>query len=160
MSATHATCSRCGTAMSVQPLDPVCGKHGILKVTIIHLPVLVCANVHRRFAGRDFHMRFLDRILGEELKKIPAADPRGFLFRRYHCGACGARLDRSAMYEGTFDCDIAIEELPGFRVELAVPVVRCGSCGREQVRSLQKIRQLAPRAFLRAFRAADLVSRS
>jgi hypothetical protein len=157
MAAMHVACRECGAGMSVQPLDPVCGRHGILKVTIIHLPVLVCANVHRRFAGHDFHMRFLDRILGEELKKIPAANSRGFLFRRHHCGACGARLDGSAMYEETFDFDIAIGELPGFRVELAVPVVRCGSCGRQQVRSLQKIRQLAPRAFWRAFQAADLV---
>lgn len=157
MAATHVACRKCGAGMSVQPLDPVCGKRGILKVTIIHLPALVCANVHRRFAGHDFPVRLLDRIVGEEVKNIPAANPRGFIFRRYHCGACGARLGGGATREEVFDFDIAIEDLPGFRVELAVPVVCCGSCGREQVRSLRKIQRLAPRAFWRAFRAADLM---
>ena len=156
MAGTRAICTRCRAEMTLQPIDPVCGEQGVLKVILIHLPALVCPNVHRRFAVPDFPMLLLDRLAGEEVTKLPAGEERGLLFKHYHCSACGARLGGGEAREETFDFDIALKGLPPFRVELAVPLYRCASCGREQIRSLEKIRKLVPPATAHALKVADL----
>lgn len=156
MAEARATCKQCKAEMRLLPIDPTCGVHGALKVTLMQLPALVCPNAHRRFTERDFPMVLLDRVAGEEMPKLPSGEKRGLLIKHYHCGACGARLSAGAGREETFDFDIALEGLPGFRVELTVPLHTCTSCGKEQVRSLQEMQELTPPAMARAFKAADL----
>jgi hypothetical protein len=156
MAEARATCKQCKTEMTLQPIDPVCGAQGALKVTLMQLPALVCPNTHRRFALRDFPMVLLDRVAGEEMPKLPAGEKRGLLIKHYHCGACGARLSEGEGREETFDFDVALEGLPRFRVELTVPLHKCTSCGKEQVRSLQEMQELTAPAMARAFKAADL----
>lgn len=155
MTEAHARCSECGTAMTLQPGDPVFGSSGALKVVLLHLPELVCVNQHRRFATADFPGRLLERVRGEEMAKLPAAAARGWLIKRYACGECGAKL-RGESEEETFDFDIALEDLPPLRVEVTVPLARCAGCGKAQVRSLAGLRKLLAPAMAQAFRAAGL----
>lgn len=156
MTATTKTCKQCRAEMSLQRLDPVCGEQGVLKVTLIQLPAFVCPNQHRHFALRDFPMVLLDRVASEEMMKLAAGEKRGLIFKHYHCGGCGAALAKGEGREETFDSDVTLEGLSPFRVELTVPVYKCPSCGKEQVRSLKEIQELAAPAMAHAFKAADL----
>lgn len=142
--------------MTLQPVDPVFGEQGVLKVVLLQLPALACINQHRRFAMPDFPRLLIDRVVGEEMATLPAARARGWLFKRYACGGCGAKLRSGEGREETFDFDIALAELPPLRVEVTVPLYTCASCGKEQIRSLGKMRKLVPAAMAHAFRAAGL----
>ncbi len=155
MAETRTICKLCRAEMTLQPIDPVCGKAGVLQVTLIQLPSWVCPNLHRRFAVPDFPL-LLERVAGEEMAKLPAGEKRGVLFKHYHCRACGAKLGDGEARTETFDFDVAFKGLAPFRVELDVPVYRCVSCGKEQMRSFQKMRQLMPPAMAHAFKVAEL----
>lgn len=156
MTATSMTCKQCKTGMSLQPLDPVCGEQGVLKVTFIQLPALVCPNMHRHFATPEFPILVLDRVAGKDMETLPAGKKSGLLFKHYHCSACGAELDKGDGREETFDFDLTLEELPTFRIELTLPLHKCTSCGKEQIRSLDEMQKLAPPAMAHAFKAAGL----
>ena len=155
MAATSMTCKQCRAEMSLQPLDPVCGQQGVLKVTLIRLPALVCPNMHRRFAMREFPIRVLERVAGKEMPELPAGKTSGLLFKNHHCGTCGAALGKDGREE-TFDFDVALEGFAPFRVELTLPLHKCTSCGKEQLRSLTEMQKLFPAAMARAFKAAGL----
>lgn len=156
MADTHAKCRQCRTAMTLQPVDPVFGEEGALKVVLMHLPLLICANQHKRFATPDFPRQLLERVSGEEMTKLPAAKADGWLVKRYACGGCGAKLQGGEAREETFDFDVALPELPPLRVEVTVPLEQCASCGKEQIRRLEKMRELLPAAMAHAFQAAGV----
>jgi hypothetical protein len=156
MTAPSMTCKQCKSGMSLQPLDPACGEQGVLKVTLIQLPALVCPNMHRRFAMPEFPILVLERVAGKEMETLPAGKKSGLLFKNYHCGTCGAALDKGAGREETFDFDVTLEGFSPFRVELTLPLHKCASCGKEQLRALDEVQKLAPPAMARAFKAAGL----
>lgn len=156
MTATGMTCKQCRAGLSLQPLDPVCGEQGGLKVTFIQLPALVCPNMHRHFATQEFPVIVLDRVAGKDMETLPAGKKSGLLFKHYYCSACGAELEKGKGREETFDFDVALQGLPPFRVEMAVPLHKCTSCGKEQVRTLEEMQHLAPPAIAHAFKAAGL----
>lgn len=156
MTAASMTCKQCKTGMTLQPLDPVYGEQGAMKVTLIQLPALVCPNMHRHFAKRAFPLLLLDRVAGKDMETLPAGKKSGLLFKNYQCGTCGAALDKGAGREETFDFDVALEDLPPFRVELGLPLHKCTSCGKEQIRSLEEMQKLLPPAMAHAFKAAGL----
>ena len=156
MAATSMTCKQCGSAMSLQPLDPAFGAKGALQVTLIHLPAWICPNMHRRFPMREFPVRLLERVAGRDMATIPAGKKSGLLFKNYHCGTCGAALAKGEGRQETFDFDVMLEGLPPFRVELAMPLYSCASCGKEQLHTLEDMQKLAPAAMAHAFKAAGL----
>lgn len=156
MTAASMACKKCKAAMSMHPIDPVCGEEGALKVTLIQLPAMVCPNTHRRFAMREFPLMLLERVSTKDLETLPAGKKSGLVFKSYQCGACGAALEKGAGREESFDFDVTLEALPPFRVEVATPLHKCTSCGKEQVRARDDIRKLLPAAMARAFKAAGL----
>lgn len=156
MTEKHAKCRQCQTAMAVHPVDPAVGEEGALKVVLLHLPALVCPNQHKRFVTPDFPRQLLDRVSGGEMANLPAAKTDGWLVKRYACGGCGAKLESAEGREETYDFDIALPDVPMMRVEITVPLEKCGACGMEQVRKLAALRELLPAAMAHAFQAAGL----
>lgn len=151
-----AKCKQCDAEMHVQSIGSVSGEHGILKVTFPRLPALACPNGHKRFAMPEFPLRLLDHLAGEDEAQLAVGEKRGLIFKAYHCGACGAKLDAGDGQGKTFGFDIDLGDMPAFRVELPAPVYRCTSCGREQLRSLEEIQGLTPPAMAHAFQAAGI----
>lgn len=156
MNTASVACRQCKAAMSLLPIDPVCGEEGGLKVTLIHLPALVCPNTHRRFAMPQFPLKLLQHVSAKDIETLPEGKKSGFLFKRYQCGACGAALEKGAGREETFDFDVTLEALPPFRLELGAPLYKCTSCGKEQVRAREDLRKRLPAAMAHAFKAANL----
>lgn len=156
MTDKHATCRQCRSAMTVQPVDPVFGEEGALKVVLMHMPAMICPNQHKRFVSADFARQLLDRVSGENMAQLPAAKAEGWLIKRYSCDGCGAKLDGGGGREESYDFSIAFPELPPMRIELTVPLEKCGACGREQVRNLVALRENLPAAMAHAFQAAGL----
>lgn len=156
MNTASVACRQCKAAMSLHPADPVCGEEGALKVTLIRLPALACPNTHRRFVNPEFPLTLLERVSGRDIGTLPEGKKSGLLFKSYQCGACGAALEKGAGRRETFDFDVALGELPPFRVELETTLYACSACGKEQLRARDEIRRLLPAAMARAFKAANL----
>ena len=155
MNTASVACRQCKAAMSVRPVDPVCGEEGALKVTLIQLPALVCPNTHRRFVRPEFPLTLLERVSGQDIDTLPEGKKSGLLFKSYQCGGCGAAIGKEGRRE-TFDFDVVLGELPPFRVELETPLYKCSACAKEQLRTRDEIRKLLPAAMARAFKAANL----
>jgi DNA-directed RNA polymerase subunit RPC12/RpoP len=156
MSTAEMTCRQCKAAMALHPIDPVCGEDGPLKVTLIRMPAMVCPNTHRRFAMPRFPLMLLERVSQQHIDTLPEGKKSGLLFKKYQCGDCGADLEKGAGRDETFDFDVTLESLPGFRVELTAPLYKCTACGKEQLRGRDEIRQSLPAAMALAFKAANL----
>lgn len=148
-------CKRCEAPMRLQVLDSVSGEDGVLKVAIRDFPVLQCERGHRRFIARDFPVRLLHEVAAREKSVLPAGKKQGLLFRKYHCGKCGAQLAAGGESR-PFEFDVELADAPQFRVALTVPVYRCPSCGQEQLRDHGEIESLAPTALAQVFQAAEL----
>ncbi|MGQ0750324.1 MAG: hypothetical protein ACT4PS_07310 [Betaproteobacteria bacterium] len=156
MNTASVACKQCKSAMSMQPVDPVCGEEGALKVTLIQLPALVCPNTHRRFVSPEFPLTLLERVSGSDVDTLPEGKKSGLLFKSYQCGGCGAMLEKESGRRETYDFDVLLQELPPFRVELEAPLYKCSACGTEQLRTRDELRKLLPAAMARAFKAANL----
>ena len=148
------TCKKCKAEMHPEKLSGVTGSEGSVKVTIPKLPALACAQGHRRFVRPEFPLELLERLSSKA--EVPAGEPRGILFKSYHCGKCGEKLGAASPEPKTFGFNVGLKGIEAFRVELEVPVYACPSCGREQVRSLDEVARSTPGAIARAFQSAEI----
>lgn len=149
-------CPICKTETSSTRVDAATGDAAPLSVALHGLPVLECAQGHRLFAVADFPLLLLDRLLEQDVPKLPASAAKGLLFKRYHCSECGAGLDTGADQKHTFHVDVELPALPAFGVDLTLPVHRCGRCGRNQLHSLKELRSHTPAALAHAFKSAQI----
>ncbi len=127
-----------------------------MRVTLRVLPIHSCPAPHRYFVGQQFPIWLLNALVEEELAKIPGGTEKGLIFKKYACGDCGAALPSAAGEARAFSASLAWKETPGFAVDVSMPVFRCASCGREQVRSGAELAKLLPAALVHAFMAAGL----
>ena len=148
-------CRQCDTPMGLKIISPVNGEEGGLKVSIADFPGLECQRGHRQFITRDFPMQLLEQVSSGDRIGLPAGTKQGLLFKKHHCGKCGAVLTGDGEPRPFF-FDVQIEDASNMRVELTVPVYRCVSCGQEQVRESGEVEGLAPVALAHAFQAAGI----
>ena len=132
------TCGMCRGATQLVSVDSVAGDSGPLKITVRGMPALKCAKGHAAPVHQDFLLWLLQETR-ERQASVPAAEAKGMLFKKYHC-SCGKELPGGAGERRTFAFDLAYEGAPGFKVDLEMPVYKCG-CGKEQLRSLDEVRK-------------------
>ena len=148
-------CPLCHAPLERQVLEPFRGEEPPLSITVHGMPALACGK-HRYFVKPDFPLWLMNHLVEQDEASIPAGDPTGLIFKSYLCHDCGKALSPKRDHVHTFDLDLAYEAEPRFRVEVAMPVFRCGGCGREQIHSLAEVRKLTPAALVRAFKAAGI----
>jgi hypothetical protein len=51
---------------------------------------------------------------------------------------------------------LSLDDLPAFRAEITVPMLRCPQCGLAQARSGKELQQLVPSALVHAFHSAAI----
>ena len=156
MNEAGSPCPLCEAPLAARRLHDVRGDEAPLRITLRGLPVLACTAPHRYFVGQQFPVWLLNALADGELAKLPAGVEKGLLFKKYACGGCGAILPTTGAEPGNFSVDLAWNDTPGFVVDVSMPVVRCASCGREQVRSGAELAKLLPAALVHAFKDAGL----
>lgn len=148
-------CPLCENPLERRALAAVSGDESPLRLTLRGMPVLRCVNGHTYFSKHALPIWLLRRLVDEDVDALPAGEPQGLLFRKYRC-ACGERLATRQERVHSFRIDMSYAEEPAFAVELAMPVFKCAACGKEQVRSREEVRKVAPAALVHAFKAAGI----
>jgi hypothetical protein len=127
-------CQVCEREMSLHALDPLEGEaHGV-RMQIEGLPVMECAEGHKRFVVPDFADRLIEALFRDDsLVRVDPALQKGLLRKRYCCPGCGRKLDggRNTRVEAK-----RVLELTGcaaFGVCVELPKFRCSACGMEYV---------------------------
>lgn len=140
------SCPMCRGSLELKSIDKVSGEHVPLTITVLGMPAGVCAKGHASPVHPDF-LIWLIHELRERRQQIPAVEEKGMLFKKAFC-ACGAEIPAGAGERRTFGYDLAFEDAPGFKVELEMPMHKCGKCGREQLRSAKAIGAAATHAMV------------
>lgn len=153
--ADSINCKQCGEPMRFRSIDSVTGEEGVLKISIAGFPTLECERGHRQFFARDFPIQLLEQVAADDRTGLPAGKKQGLLFKKYHCGKCGAQLTSESAPRAV-GYDVKIADIPKMRVELTVPVYKCASCGQEQLRAAGEMEELAPVALAHVFQAAGI----
>jgi hypothetical protein len=131
--------------MNPATLDKVSAAEHPVRLNLLGLPVLSCANGHHAPVHRDFMVWLLHELRDKHVPSIPGGEAKGMLFKKYHC-ACGAELPAQPARSASFGFDMAYPESPAFKAEIEVPVYKCGSCGKELARSAKEMAAAAPAA--------------
>lgn len=149
-------CPLCEATLVAERLHEVAGDEAPMRLTLRNMPTLSCPAPHRYFVGHGFPIWLLNTLVDGELAKIPSGKAKGLLFRKYACGECGSPLGKPAGEARTFTSSLRWKDTPAFTVDVAVPLYRCASCGREQARSAEELAKLLPAALVHAFMAGGL----
>ena len=128
-------CPHCSAAMdpSPQALGPLSAEHGALRLTLEHLPACICPKGHHAPVDADF-MLWLIQELKERAAKLPAAEEKGLLVKKYLCG-CGRELGAKPDHRETVHEAVSYEGGPAFGAVFDFAMHRCAGCGTAQLRS-------------------------
>ena len=148
-------CRQCHTDMHPETIGTMVGEDGVLKISMSGFPVMVCERGHKHFMAPDFPMKLLQHVATEDEVKLPAGKKKGLIFKEYLCGKCGEKLGSEAEAK-PFGFDVKVDDFPGFRVEINVPVYKCSACGLEQLRDREELQAQTPAALAHGFQAAGL----
>lgn len=140
-------CSRCGNPMSIAPLNPVSAADGPLKLSLTAMPALRCAKGHSLPVDQDF-MVWLIHELKDRGAALPAGQAKGMIFSKYLC-SCGAELPEKSGQSHAFPLDLAYEGAPPFKCAVEVPVFKCPTCGKVQMRSPKVVTSHAAQAIVK-----------
>lgn len=150
-------CSKCKGEMSPGIHEPFHGEEGGLRVTIHDMPYVACAEGHKRFVNVAFAAELLDLLRSPAtFEGIPAATKKGLFRKSYHCPDCARELPESHTGSRSQELVAELGKAQPFRVELSIPVYKCGSCGEEHIRSVDETATLAFKATDHAYRAIDI----
>jgi hypothetical protein len=128
-------CPHCRAPMDPhpRPLGPLPGQHGALRLTLENLPALVCPDGHHAPVDADF-MLWLIQELKERAAKLPAAEEKGLLVKKYLC-ACGAELPPKPDHREIVRESVSYEGGAAFGAVFEFEMHRCAGCGKAQLRS-------------------------
>ncbi len=141
------SCAMCRGKLELASIEKVFAENGPLKMTLHGMPAAKCAKGHAAPVHQDFLLWLLRETRERLASVLPAAEAKGMLFKKYLC-ACGGELPGAAEQRQQFGFDLAFEDAPAFRIELEMPVYKCGGCGKAQLRSLDEQRKAAANAMV------------
>jgi hypothetical protein len=138
------TCPRCSGAMELKILDSLTAEDKPLALRVAGMPAAKCAKGHAAPFDRNF-MLWLIHELKARAASLPGGEEKGMLLKKYLC-ACGKELAGNSDRRQAFPFDLAYEGAPPFKAEIDMPVYKCTSCGKEQLRSAKEVQKHAAQA--------------
>lgn len=154
---TQAPCLTCKGEMTVMPLAAFSGEEGGVKVTINAMPAAVCPEGHKRFVYPLFAGKLMDMVMDEETYGfVPSAVKKGLFTKRFHCPGCGQELPGEPNGRQSREMTAEFKHADPFKVQIEIPVYKCGGCGKECIQSAEATGKLAMSATGHAYRATDV----
>jgi hypothetical protein len=154
---TATVCRQCSAQTSLLRLERVEGEDAGIRVAIAHLPVLDCANGHKRFLHPEFPLDFIKELLASAaLADVTPSIEKGLFRKRLHCPSCGQELPAEA--QSSHDGQARVE-IPGeepVAVELTVPLYRCSGCNHESSFTRSGMERAVMQAVANAFSSAKI----
>ena len=140
-------CARCSGDCELKTLPSVDGEDGPLKLTLLQLPVFVCAKNHQAPVHRDFMIWLIHEIRAREAQ-IAAGKEEGMIFKKHLCGSCGKELAAKSERRQSFPYELGYEDLTPFTLQIEMPLYKCTGCGKEQIRSAKELHTRVPAAMV------------
>jgi len=150
-------CSKCKGEMTPSIHEPFQGEEGGLRLTIRDMPYVACAQGHKRFVNLPFAAQLLDLMRSPETyRDIPSATKKGLFRKSFLCSVCARELPESSTGQRPLEVAAELDKAAPFKVELRIPVFKCGGCGEEHLRSAEETGTLAFKAVDHAYRSIDI----
>jgi len=128
-------------------------EHGV-RMQIDGMPVMECAQGHKRFVAPEFAVKLMEALLKDShLVPVGPATQRGLLRKRYCCPECSQELQGSSNPIATRRV-LELGGLDAFGVRVEMPKLRCRACGRDYVPPGDVVFGNLMEASAHAFRAA------
>lgn len=147
-------CHVCEGEMQLRTLAPTEGEEHGVRMQIEGMPVMECAQGHKRFVTPDFAVKLMEALVRDShLVPVGPASQRGLLRKRYCCPECSKELQGGA---SSVEAQRVLElgGLDAFGVRVAMPKLRCSACGRDYVPPGDVVFGDLMQASAHAFRAA------
>jgi len=156
MALSRKPCAQCKKPVQLTTISHLSGEEGGYRVVLKSLPIMMCADNHKRLINPDFAMQILDVIGRGELSGVYAAYQRGFLRRRTYCARCGFEINKAILTNREFRASMAVESGPTMEITINAPCLRCITCGIDQLPEVNEPTDRIFRALARAFRGEEI----
>ena len=112
----------------------------------------------KRFLYAEFAPMLVDFVADpEKIAPQPPAVKRGLIKKHYYCSGCGVELPADPMKKSECSLDATFKgEAVPFKIVVRIALYKCEQCGREQVRSNDRLAANAFKAMAHGFLAADI----
>ena len=150
-------CSVCRKEVAPSTVETMTGEEAGVRMGIEGMPVLRCAEGHRRFVTPDFAIRLMQALTADgPLAPLPAAAQKGLFRKRPHCPACGKELGEPAAERAQVSRTLELGGGSAFSVRIEMPKYRCSACSKECVPPEAVLGDALMKASVHAFRSAEL----
>jgi len=149
-------CALCKRPMEPGVLPVLTGHEEGYRITLGNVPVMVCAEGHKRLLYPTFVTDLMDTLARPETAGLQVGEKRGIFRKRSHCIKCSSDIgaDQAAIAE--YNASLRLRDMTdSVSVALTAPVMRCGKCGGEQLADESSLMQVF-KALTHAFRSADV----
>ena len=156
MAMNRKPCALCKTPMEYRELPDLAGNEESCRVTLSGVPIMLCANGHKRLLYSSFVTELMDALARPETTALRVGEKHGLFRKRFRCNNCAADIPAESTTIAEYKASLRLNEVTdSVNVAFAMPVLRCGACGREQLADEDDLMQLF-KALAHAFRSADV----
>ena len=156
MAISNKACSRCGKPVSMQTVPAISGTEGPYRLGLENLPVMICAENHKRFVYPDLAMRLMDHVGNPDASGIHAATRRGLFKKHAQCAKCAAELPEDKTDTTDFRVTVPLPDIQPVALTLTAPVLKCPQCGTTQLPDSAHLLKYVFKAMTHAFRSTEI----
>src|SRR5688572_24458284 len=156
MAINRKPCALCKSPVDQGVLPLLEGTEESCRVTLSNVPIMLCAEGHKRLLYSNFVMELMDTLAQPETAGLRVGEKRGIFRKRFRCIKCSSDIQGGHTAIAEFRASLRLRDMTdSVSVALTAPVMRCSSCGGEQLADERSLMQVF-KALTRAFRSADV----
>ena len=149
-------CALCKNPMEYVELPALAGNEKSCRVTLNNVPIMVCANGHKRLVYSSFVTELMDALARPETTGLRVGPKHGLFRKRFRCHKCSFDIPAENTAIGEYKASVKLTDMTHpISVVLAMPVLKCGDCGNDQLAHESDLMQVFT-ALTHAFRSADV----
>ncbi len=156
MAINQKPCALCKGPVSRSVLPVLTGNEHSCRVTLSNVPIVICAEGHKRLLNSNFVMELMDTLARPETAGLRVGEKQGIFRKRFRCAKCSSDIPAEQTAIAEYKANVKLSDMTdSIAVALAVPVMRCGACGNDQLADESGLMELF-KALAHAFRSADV----
>jgi hypothetical protein len=156
MAINRKPCALCTKPMEYGVLPVLEGDEGPCRVALNNVPIMLCAEGHKRLLYSNFVMELMDTLARPETAGLRVGEKRGLFRKRFRCAQCASEIQAEDAAIAEYNANLRLSEMSDpLHVAFATMVMRCKACGNDQLADEGGLMQLF-KALSHAFRSADV----
>lgn len=156
MTINSKPCAVCKGPVQQSALSVLTGQEESCRITLGNVPVMVCAEGHKRLLYSTFVTDLMDVLARPETAGLQVGEKRGIFRKRVRCIKCSSDIQADHTAIAEFSANLRLRDMTDtVSVTLSTPVMRCSACGSQQLADESSLMQLF-KALTHAFRSADV----